>query len=114
MMWFARARRQDTGEIVELQNVAEIHGEPDGQIRPWINEPDDENAWKECDLELYTGFVDYNKRYIYEGDEILLDGNLYLVIFNQFLGQWVIDGDAGQAPLWEVAHKCYVTKEMKK
>ena len=109
-MWFARARRKDTGEVVDLRDIAEMNSRPDGQIRIWLNEPYSDPAWVECDLEMYTGFVDKNKNYIYEGDSIILDGNIYVVMVNHFLGQWVIDGDTGQCALWEVAHKCILKK----
>ena len=111
-MWFGRVRRKDTGEIIPLE-VTEIHGAPDGQIRPWINIPTQDGAWIECDLELYTGFVDRNKKYIYEGDKVSFAGYTFSVEFNHFTGQWVIVRGTGHVALCDVWAECYVIQENK-
>jgi hypothetical protein len=55
-----------------------------------------------------TGLKDKNGKEIKVGDRVLVEGNIYDVITNDFNGNAVIDSDLGQGLLIQVNDKCEV------
>jgi len=104
-LWFARARRKDTGEIIPLEKVTEIHGEPHGQIRAWLNVPESTSGWIECELEMSTGFIYPEGNYIYENDIVWFEGKKYIVFFNSLNGRWEIENLFRREALCRVRHR---------
>lgn len=111
MKWYGRMRNKSNGKVYPLDWAGEIYADAGGLIRVWLNEPNSDPAWTECELELFTGFEDRNGRPIFEGDEVEFNGNRLRVYFNRSLGQWVMDGGSWQGALFSSCHECVIVDE---